>query len=152
MDTMRDISDQRVWYGTDLAELEAVLKRLDDMTELIPMNMADIDLLSLNPETPATRNVLSFRRLNPLDGTVRPMQLSLRGQKRRREWEPLIKETKANRLLLLHEGQKYFTASSLASTMATRIGRAATVQADLRISEMPILRNFSAWKKAMYSC
>lgn len=122
MDTMRDISDQRVWYGTDLAELEAVLKRLDDMTELIPMNMADIDLLSLNPETPATRNVLSFRRLNPLDGTVRPMQLSLRGQKRRREWEPLIKETKANRLLLLHEGQKYFTASSLASTMATRIG------------------------------
>lgn len=122
METMRDISDQRVWYGTDLSELEAVLKQLDDMTELIPMNMADIDLLSLRPESSAERNALSFRRLSPLDGTVRSAQLSLQSQQKRKTLEPLLKETQATRLLLLHEGEKYFTASSLASTMATRIG------------------------------
>lgn len=126
MKSVKDLCDKRVWSGTELDDLRALLEWMDRITVLVTVCSADIELLSLKKGVVSAPGTLPFRRFSPFKGELPGVTLPLENEENRSKLAPLVKELKQNCLMLMHGKDKFFTADTLIPTLAQRIGAGGT--------------------------
>lgn len=122
MRSIADLSDKRIWRGKDMQELQRVLEYLDQITTIETLSSVDVELLSLKKGVVSAPGTLSFRRYHPLEDELPSVALPLENAENKARLAPLVRELKQNGLMLMNEKDKFFTADTLISTMALRIG------------------------------
>ena len=107
--------------GDDLEELRAALQEMDAMTRIKFVSTLDIELLSLDRIRGVVDGQTPFRVFHPYEGERASVGMSLDGPDKEK-LAPLVREMRANQLLLRVGSKIYFTSSDLIHSMSGRAG------------------------------